>query len=82
MTRLLTTPEVAELLRCSPDYVRRLVQAGELAHVKRKGTNAPLLFREGDVEAWLQARVVPAKQHAGPTTLDQVRERRRQGRAS
>jgi excisionase family DNA binding protein len=34
LERLLTVPEVAEFLRCTPDYVYRLVRRGEIAAVK------------------------------------------------
>lgn len=34
---LLTIPEVAELLRCSPRTVRRMVERGELARARHDG---------------------------------------------
>jgi len=36
LPRYLTRREVADLLRCNPDHVTKLVQAGELDAIQRK----------------------------------------------
>ena len=46
----LTTEEVAELLRSTPQRVRNLVYEGELPRVKEGARN---LYRRADVEAYL-----------------------------
>jgi excisionase family DNA binding protein len=50
--RLLTTREVAELLRVSPETVLRWHRTGRLPGGRRLGSNV-LRFDRGEVEAWL-----------------------------
>jgi excisionase family DNA binding protein len=51
--RLLTTREVAALLRVSPETVLRWYRSGKLPGGRRLGSNV-LRFDRGEVEAWLE----------------------------
>jgi excisionase family DNA binding protein len=50
---LLTVSEVAQLLRCSRDTVRRLVAAGELTAVRNPGRNSRLRIHRSSVRQYL-----------------------------
>lgn len=54
MAEMLTTDEVATLLRVSPDTIRDLVHEGRL-HATRVRPRGKMLFREEDVASALQA---------------------------
>lgn len=52
--RLMTSREVAELLRVSVRYIQRQVAEGRLgAFALQTGSRATLRFREAEVEAWV-----------------------------
>jgi excisionase family DNA binding protein len=52
LSALLTTDEVAEVLRCTPLRVRNLVYEGRLPRVKGGARN---LYRREDVEDYLKS---------------------------
>jgi excisionase family DNA binding protein len=64
--KLLTQPEVAAILRCSPYTVARLRKAGKLAYIPGK----PVLIDEADVLAYVETAKKPAivKPKPIPTT--------------
>jgi excisionase family DNA binding protein len=53
MSSYMTTADIAELLRCSTDHVRRLVHDGRLP-AKRVRPTGRLLFDPADVERALR----------------------------
>ena len=59
LPQLLTTDEVAEVLRVTPETVRRRVSAGLIPALRPGGHR--LVFRRADIEALLaDAEVTPA----------------------
>jgi excisionase family DNA binding protein len=60
--RLLTTAEVGELLRVSPDTIREMVAEG-LIVARRIRPRGQLLIPEGAVQEALQAARVPQPAH-------------------
>ncbi|MDR0662959.1 MAG: helix-turn-helix domain-containing protein [Spirochaetaceae bacterium] len=62
--QLLNIEEAAENLRTSPITIRRMVKAGTIPH-RRLGTggkNTRIFFTTEDLEAYLKAAAVPAKE--------------------
>jgi excisionase family DNA binding protein len=53
---LLTEPEVAEMLRCSREKIKRLRLGGKLTYIKGR----PTLIRRQDVDAYLLSVTRPA----------------------
>jgi excisionase family DNA binding protein len=53
---LLTEPEVAEMLRCSREKIKRLRLGGKLTYIKGR----PILIRRQDVDAYLSSVTRPA----------------------
>ena len=78
MTRNLTTEEVADLLRVSPDRVRRFAQSGELPYIRIGGDRGPLTFRPATVEAFIASREHHTQPTQAPRVLDDIRRRRKQ----
>lgn len=56
--RMLTTPEVAELLRRTPKTIREYVQRGELRAYRPGGGRAPLAFDPTDVDEFRQRTLI------------------------
>ena len=75
MERLLSPEEAGEILAVTADTVRRLCKDGRLAHVKL-GERSRVRIRPRDLEAFIDARVVPVKDTANPA-LVRIRERRK-----
>lgn len=57
--RLLSTNEVARLLRIHPNTVRNMLQDGRLQAIKTRGKTGPYRFRETDVQAYLDGEGEP-----------------------
>lgn len=54
-TQLLTSPQVASKLGCSPRTVHRLVESGELVFAQQlAGPNGAYLFDPGEVDAYIE----------------------------
>lgn len=60
--KILTEPEVAEMLRCSPQAVKRLRLSGKLPYIPGR----PVRIDEQDVLAYLEAAKVKAAAKAAP----------------
>jgi excisionase family DNA binding protein len=58
--RLLTTREVAALLRVSPETALRWYRSGKLAGGRRLGSNV-LRFDRDEIEAWLEECKQPGR---------------------
>jgi acyl-coenzyme A synthetase/AMP-(fatty) acid ligase len=56
--QLLTTPQVARMIRKSTRTVHRAVDDGELRYAMQvgEGTNAPYLFEPAEVARWIAWR--------------------------
>ncbi len=58
--QLLTAAEVAQMMRCSVETVRRLAATGQLPAIRNQGRNSHWRFNQGDVMAYLRAQPVAA----------------------
>lgn len=58
VNNLMTITELADYLKCSPDYIYKLTGAKEIPHIKR-GCKF-LLFRKSQIDKWLDSLAVPA----------------------
>ncbi len=73
MKPLLTQAEVAKILRCHPNTVARLRNAGEIAFLP--GT--PVKFRPEDVERWLLRNLTRRVGHAAKREAKAAKAARR-----
>jgi excisionase family DNA binding protein len=63
MPKLLTEPEAAEILRCSPYTVARIRKAGKLAYIPGR----PVLIDEADLLAYIEStKLAAAKREPEP----------------
>jgi len=64
----LTVDEVAGILKCAPQAVRRWIQAGELAAIKLGGDRLGYRIERADLDAFAQRHRRPAMDGPSPHT--------------